>query len=696
MAAAITDDRVVVTPAEVKNDLTANSITGLIGPVAVKAADAYHAQGTFSISFKVLLVGLGGASADFIGVTDVRDKHIFMWSNTVENYDIEANNGIVMGIGSAAGGATNLGGWVAGGVDKQIGTKNGFHSWCIDAMRPYDLTLGVAPSRAAAASTFFNWNFTTAIAHVNTYMDQISYGSKIFVKGGTLAVPGTSTDVASDDSTNGRGMFQDVGGVIYILGGVEIGDAAALSYFADSGKVWNFEDQNLSATFHKIAFVGGVAGVNDISFGTLVGTGITAEGSGGNTFQAGGVIPFRVESIDSNAAVNLYGCNMQNSPALKNDSWRRVFTEVAGPTFTDITSAANDATVSDAFPFAAAPAAGDAIYFGHDERIDFINFLVGIAGAGTYTVTWEYSTGAGTWAALTNVTDGSTAFKTVGASTLTYAIPDDWISSVVNATSRYWIRAVFVAGTQTTRAALTSTSAAMGGGLRWENANATAVSGTWTNMDTIRVRNGAILRKIKIVDSIAPAKSAALDLGAADPALDTIRDLNIIGAINGILLKGTSTGATAYNFRNIQFAGNTNDVMVDFPAAATITINILEGGISPTVNNINGSTVTIVANPVTLSVTALNPDTTIITTLDARVYVKTAAGGALPVDTVLINGFTDVTGNISDTRTYGADQPISGWIRKSTTSPLYKQFNITGTVTAANGLIINAIMVDDA
>ena len=133
----------------------------------------------------------------------------------------------------------------------------------------------------------------------------------------------------------------------------------------------------------------------------------------------------------------------------------------------------------------------------------------------------------------------------------------------------------------------------MPGKARLEASTVEAIRCVFVNMGSIRVRNGAFLKKSVITNSLASAKEGALDLGSADPTADTVRDLTIQNCSKGILLKGTSTGSTTYNFRNIKFAGNTNDVRIDFPGAATITINVLEGGDTPTVDNVNTSTVII-------------------------------------------------------------------------------------------------------
>lgn len=62
---------------------------------------------------------------------------------------------------------------------------------------------------------------------------------------------------------------------------------------------------------------------------------------------------------------------------------------------------------------------------------------------------------------------------------------------------------------------------------------------------------------------------------------------------------------------------------------------------------------------------------------------------------VVLDGLTDVSGEISDTRSYGSNQPLSGRIRKSTVSPLFKTAPITATVDKDSGASIVVQMISD-
>ena len=71
------------------------------------------------------------------------------------------------------------------------------------------------------------------------------------------------------------------------------------------------------------------------------------------------------------------------------------------------------------------------------------------------------------------------------------------------------------------------------------------------------------------------------------------------------------------------------------------------------------------------------------------------ATGTITSTFVLINGTTNGSGVISDTRTYSNDQPIGGWARKSTSAPYYRQGAITDTVDSATGKSITLQLISD-
>ena len=79
----------------------------------------------------------------------------------------------------------------------------------------------------------------------------------------------------------------------------------------------------------------------------------------------------------------------------------------------------------------------------------------------------------------------------------------------------------------------------------------------------------------------------------------------------------------------------------------------------------------------------------------ARVYLTALAGGPATVGDVILTGLTDSNGELSNPAfLLTADQPVTGRIRKSTSSPLYKTGLISGTIIDA-GLDLSAFLVGD-
>jgi hypothetical protein len=93
-------------------------------------------------------------------------------------------------------------------------------------------------------------------------------------------------------------------------------------------------------------------------------------------------------------------------------------------------------------------------------------------------------------------------------------------------------------------------------------------------------------------------------------------------------------------------------------------------------------------------VTALTLDTS-APVQNVRVYLLAATGGPLSAGTVILSGLTDVNGIFENTAfTYSSSQPVTGRVRKSTGSPLYKTAPLSGNITAS-GYSATAFLIGD-
>ena len=117
---------------------------------------------------------------------------------------------------------------------------------------------------------------------------------------------------------------------------------------------------------------------------------------------------------------------------------------------TDETTSANDDTTNDMNLLPAAPAVNDAYYFAYSATFGKIRLKQGAAGAGTWTIGWEYWNGTA-WVGLSNVSDGTDGFRTSGTKLITFDIPGDWATTTVTGLGPYyWVRAKVSAYTSIT------------------------------------------------------------------------------------------------------------------------------------------------------------------------------------------------------------------------------------------------------
>ena len=102
-----------------------------------------------------------------------------------------------------------------------------------------------------------------------------------------------------------------------------------------------------------------------------------------------------------------------------------------GGSFTDETTEANNATSDDMTLLPAAPAQNDAYYFGYDLLFGEFDLNISTAGAGTWTITWEYWNGV--WTALAGVSDGTSGFTVGGTNLISWTLPTDWAKRSIEA-----------------------------------------------------------------------------------------------------------------------------------------------------------------------------------------------------------------------------------------------------------------------
>jgi hypothetical protein len=697
--------------------------------------------------------GIGSLVASF-GSRNLENVHLRMWAKLGQSISAAATYGARLIVGTE----TTHGSWIVYDEIKQVVVYNGWMMLVADPRIPFDGSAGTPPQITGVTSAGIRIDFVDGNGKVLAVADMLWEGNEVSIEGGTTGARATFAEWATDDESNGYGILRPVGGVYYMnAGAVFQGVGTATSYFEDANKVLIFEDLPVSGSLYKLRHVGNATGTNHFQLGTSSGSGAAKEGAGGGVIQAAGAAPFRIEAIDTNIDVAAYfGVTMLGPTALYNSSFRGVKRLTAPSSYLDQTTARTGPNLAAGGLLQTTEALGDGVLFGHDEKFYGMDMDLSIAKGGTWTGTWEYYDGAA-WQPLTDVTDGTSNWTLTGARTVTWAMPDDWAKGTFDSDNRYWIRFVITSFTSAGGGPTMSAngcSCLMAGDIRWEDPAAEIVGGSSSGMGSIRLRNGAFLKKHTVDSSNAPAKHAAIDLGSQDPATDTFRDVTVQNCINGLLVKDytrffnaaaavdkgagkvgipstahgfptgqsiTIAGTTNYNgtftvdatstaneivitatfvaetfattdsavpnqtfnLRNILFTNNTKDIRVDYPATSTVVFNILEGGDTPTFDDVNTTGPTAV-NTVTLQVQV--NDSAGAAVEGARVRIENASTGAL-----VSEGSTSAAGTFTDaTFNYVSDLGVTTKVRLKG----FKPFRAGGTITV-NGLSVGVTFQTD-
>ena len=598
---------------------------------------ATFVQGSAGINVRVQ-AGTGTLVASHTSQS-LENTHLRMWIRIGQA--LSTNTGANGGAQLIAGTGTNYASWNVYDLNTQVVVYNGWMMLVTDPRKVYAGSSGTIPNLLALTSSGARVDFLDGNGKDLAIGDLLWVGNELSVEGGTTGARGTFAEWGAEDRTQGWGILRNVGGVYYTnAGSVFQGVGTTDSYFQDANQLIVFENLPVSGSLYNWRHVGNGTGTNFFQLGNSSGTGTTKTGSEGGVLRAGGDAPFRITAIDANASAAYYGVQMTGPDALYQDQVRNVKVDgfLAPGDNVDVTVGFNQATGT-ASLFPTPTALTDAWLVGHDEIFYEITLNVTTANTGgTYTTVFEYWNGSA-WSGLTDVTDGTNSLRTTGTNTITYSKPDDWAKTSVGADIRYWIRSrISVLGTQGTDPIITQGTVSMAGDINLETSTAEMISCNISKMGSIKIRNGAFLTKSTIDGSVVPAKHAAVDLGDTNPATGTVRDLTIQNCNKGILLKGTSTGATSYTFTNIFFNNNTADVRVDFPAGATITINV-SGGDTPSIDNVNGSTV-IIANPVTVTISGLLGNTEVSVLENPSPYSSSVAAPVTRFDEDVLSAVT--------------------------------------------------------
>jgi hypothetical protein len=261
---------------------------------------------------------------------------------------------------------------------------------------------------------------------------------------------------------------------------------------------------------------------------------------------------------------------------------------------------------------------------------------IGTQGAGTWTVTWYFSTGAGTWSALSGVTDNTTGFTAAqGWKSVSWTAPSGWVQATYNGINAYWIKAEITAYTSTTTQPLGTQAALIGD---------VDVQQTVTVKVTTKLVDGTLVGSVRVLLEAASGGDLPSDASVSITRSGTTATVSHTGHGLGDGDKVAIRGANQWQYNGVKTITNIQTNSYDFTVSGT-------------------------------------PDT--------------PATGTITSTAVILDGTTDGSGIIQDASfNYSSSQPVRGKARKGTSSPYYRSTPLIGTITA-NGYDVIAIMTPD-
>jgi len=202
------------------------------------------------------------------------------------------------------------------------------------------------------------------------------------------------------------------------------------------------------SSFSNMTFSGCTVDINNTSGGTVVisevGTSNATTYTGTTTINLDVSITIYVKDTGGTKIADVQVDLETYADAKMTGAW--LYRQSGGATWTDQTTAANNATANDMDLFYTSVTANDAYYFGEKYPFKYLALNIGTAGAGVWTLIWEYWNGA-SWTQLTLATnhllDGTSSFTKSGTKYISFTPPSNWAQNEPNTGmgTYYWIRA---------------------------------------------------------------------------------------------------------------------------------------------------------------------------------------------------------------------------------------------------------------
>ena len=229
-----------------------------------------------------------------------------------------------------------------------------------------------------------------------------------------------------------------------------------------------------------------------------------------------------------------------------------------------------------------------------------------------------------------------------------------------------------------------------------------AGSMTWNNTfdtATYAAIDGSTGNEAVYVNVASGSLTINVTAGATTPTIRTAGAVITVVA-GAVTVSAKVTDSDGVDIQNANVLIRASDATGAFPYRETVTITRV-GAVATVAHTAHG----MATNDKTQIRFADQPEYNgvhQITLIDANSYSYAVAGtpatpatGTIKATFVALQGLTDVNGEISTSRVYATAQPVTGWARKSTASPYFKQGGISGTIETATGFAATAQLVSD-
>ena len=706
------------------------------GSNAINARASSGTPGTVAIYWDHLTTGT--ANLDLT----TSSHHVFFWIKcfSLPSMEKRVRGGLGVSISSTAGvtkvgtdpwsGITDSKTWFVSGSDYD--PTSGWVCYVVDPASTADFSTGTPVMtsvdrigiRAAALQTVGGGS----VKPFPVIWDALRYGTKLTITGST----GTFEDIYVADSTtaNQYGIITKTSGIYFGAGKLVFGTTgqAAVCTFTDTKQTLVWQDFPVAATFYELSFAGAGSFATTFTLGTYSGgvssAGCTIRGSGqasqrlitpvivsgGTTYVAADILTVSGGTFTEAAQFKVITVS---SGVITEIRMERAGKYSVVPTGTlAVTDARNNSATF------TATRAGGSIW---TLSASAANQTVNIYGSSLS----EMRTGALT----TTTTIRGTTFDNFGNITTSGATIDSCVfqnlATAAPISATYGLD-ITVAGTVTNNRFINCATA-----VKW-NVNAD----TSTRLDGCSFTSGGTGHGIELgtscptsltFDDISftgyggtsgsnpTASSGSTDAAVYNNSGKTVT-ITITGTGNSpsvrngagsttVIVAGAVTASlTVKTIANVAIQDARVLILADTggPFPYNVTVTISNSGATATVTHTSHGLETNDKVQIKSASLAANNGVWTITYINANSYSYTmgSSPGSSPTGTIkatfaVLSGLTDVNGLITMSRVFGSAQPITGRVRKSTSAPLYKTTDISGSVSSSAGYSATVQLLPD-